>query len=66
MPNASQVVVRDGIVHLWGVYEAPEERQARIVAAENVPGVREVKDHMEHWTTPDPFDRPNWPNPAPP
>jgi len=65
-PAASQVTVRDGVVHLWGVYGAEAEHRARIVAAETIPGVREVVDHMEHWSPPDPLDRPNWPSPAPP
>jgi osmotically-inducible protein OsmY len=59
-------VVRDGVVHLWGI--APDEvlRQAIVVAAENVPGVRAVEDHMDHPRTIDPLDRPNWPSPARP
>ena len=40
------VVVRDGRVDLWGSLFGERERQALRVVAENVPGVREVHDHM--------------------
>jgi CBS domain-containing protein len=40
------VIVRDGVVELWGTITDERERQAMIVAAENVPGVRSVKDHL--------------------
>ena len=40
------VVVRDGIVELWGVVIDERQREALKVAAENIPGVRAVKDHM--------------------
>ncbi len=65
-PSAVNAVVRDGVVHLWGI--APDEvlRQAIVVAAENVPGVRAVEDHMDRPRTIDPLDRPNWPSPARP
>jgi CBS domain-containing protein len=43
--SASNVVVANGIVHYWGLLESEEERKAARVAAENVPGVRQVKDH---------------------
>ncbi|MDE0852869.1 MAG: CBS domain-containing protein [Nevskia sp.] len=39
------IVVRDGVVHLWGYVLSEQERRALRVAAENVPGVRAVKDH---------------------
>jgi CBS domain-containing protein len=42
----SNVVVRGGVVELWGVITDERERQARIVAAENVPGVKAVHDHL--------------------
>jgi CBS domain-containing protein len=42
----SNVVVRDGVVELWGVITDERERQARVVAAENVPGVKAVHDHL--------------------
>lgn len=42
---AANVIVTDGIVHLWGTLESEDERQAARVAAENIPGVRGVEDH---------------------
>jgi osmotically-inducible protein OsmY len=38
--------VRDGVVELWGAITDERERQALIVAAENVPGVKAVRDHL--------------------
>jgi CBS domain-containing protein len=40
------VIVRDGVVELWGTITDERERQAMIVVAENVPGVTTVKDHL--------------------
>ncbi len=40
------VIVTDGIVHLWGIAESEDNRRALRVAAENVPGVRGVEDHL--------------------
>jgi osmotically-inducible protein OsmY len=40
------VVVTDGIVHLWGFVRSEEERHAIMVAAENVPGAKGVRDHL--------------------
>jgi CBS-domain-containing membrane protein len=45
-PIALTVTVRDGIVHLGGVISEEHSRQAAIVAAENVSGVRKVHDHL--------------------
>lgn len=45
-PFGLGVVVRDGIVHLSGVITDERSRQATIVAAENVTGVRKVHDHL--------------------
>ncbi len=42
----SNVVVHNGVVDLWGVITDERERQARIVAAENAPGVTAVHDHL--------------------
>jgi CBS domain-containing protein len=39
-------IVRNGIVELWGTIIDERERRALIVAAENVRGVKEVKDHV--------------------
>ncbi len=40
------VVVSDGVVHLWGVIDSDEQRQALRVAAENIPGVTAVEEHL--------------------
>jgi CBS domain-containing protein len=45
-PVGLQVVVRNGVVHLHGIIVNDSSRQAAIVAAENVAGVREVHDHL--------------------
>ena len=45
------VIVRDGIVELWGTILDERKRQALRVAAENVPGARQVKDHLV-WVEP--------------
>ena len=42
----ANVVVHDGVVELWGVIVDERQREALKVAAENVPGVKEVKDHL--------------------
>ena len=38
--------MRDGIVHLSGVITEERARQAAVVAAENVEGVKTVHDHL--------------------
>ena len=40
------VVVRDGVVELWGAVIDDRQREALKVAAENIPGVKAVKDHL--------------------
>ena len=45
-PFGLSVVVRDGIVQLSGVITEERSRQAAIVAAENVTGVKKVHDHL--------------------
>ena len=40
------VIVKDGVVDLWGTISDERERQALVVAAENIPGVKEVRDHL--------------------
>jgi len=45
------VVVRDGVVELWGAVTDERERQALLVAAENIPGVKGVRDHLA-WIEP--------------
>ncbi len=42
----TNVVVSSGVVHLWGFAQSDEVRKAYRVAAENVAGVKSVKNHM--------------------
>jgi CBS domain-containing protein len=41
------VTVTDGVVDLWGLVESDKERQAIKVAAEAIPGVATVNDHLK-------------------
>jgi CBS domain-containing protein len=44
---AADIIVRDRVVHMWVSDDRPpEERQALRVAAENIPGVRGVEEHL--------------------
>ena len=45
-PFGLSVIVRDGIVHLSGVITEERARQAAVVAAEDVEGVKKVHDHL--------------------
>jgi len=45
------VVVKDGIAEIWGTIMDERERQGCIVAVENVPGVKQVHDHLV-WVEP--------------
>jgi CBS domain-containing protein len=47
----TNVVVHDGVVELWGVIADERQREALRVAAENIAGVKAVKDHMV-WVEP--------------
>jgi CBS domain-containing protein len=40
------VIVHDGVVELWGMIIDERQRDALKVAAENIPGVKAVKDHL--------------------
>jgi CBS domain-containing protein len=40
------VIVRDGVIELWGTVDSQDEKDALRVAAELVPGVRSVADHI--------------------
>jgi CBS domain-containing protein len=42
----ANVVVRNGVVELWGTMTDDRQRQALIVASENIPGVKAVRDHL--------------------
>ena len=41
------IVVTDGVVHLWGVFHSLESVEAVRVAAQSIPGVKRVEDHTE-------------------
>jgi CBS domain-containing protein len=59
------VLVEEGVVHLWG--SIPEAvHRALVVAITEVPGVRDVRDHLSPWHAPDPMDRPHWQDPVGP
>ena len=45
------VIVKDGVVSLWGSITDEREREALHVLAENTPGVKEVRDHLV-WVEP--------------
>jgi hypothetical protein len=45
------VTAKDGVVDLWGVVLADNQRKAAVVAAENVPGVKSVRSHLA-WVEP--------------
>lgn len=47
----TNVVVRDGVLELWGVIVDERQRAALKVVAENIPGVKAVKDHLV-WVEP--------------
>ena len=40
------VVVREGVVELWGAVIDDRQREALKIAAETIPGVKAVKDHL--------------------
>ena len=40
------VLVQNGIVAIWGMVSTDDERRALRIAAENVPGVKGVEDHL--------------------
>jgi CBS domain-containing protein len=52
-PCRFNVIVRNGIVHLSGIITDERCRQAAIVAAENVPGVRQVHDELCSYPPPE-------------
>ncbi len=40
------IIVADGLVHIWGLVSSPEEHNAQLALAEDVPGVKGVLDEM--------------------
>jgi CBS domain-containing protein len=51
-PAAINVVVHNGVVHLWGTVFSAGERKALSVLAERVAGVKTVQDHTEYYAPP--------------
>ena len=49
--NLPDIVVRNGVVNLWGTLFDERQRDAIRVAAENTPGVKAVEDHLV-WVEP--------------
>lgn len=47
-PHKLNITVAGGVVDLWGAIESEEEREALRVAAESIPGVLAVQDHLFH------------------
>lgn len=45
-PSGANFIVQNGEVHLWGLISSETERQAMVLAAESVPGVKRVEDHL--------------------
>ncbi|WP_322012200.1 CBS domain-containing protein [Paraburkholderia sp. J12] len=48
--SMQNVVVKDGVVHLWGLVNSEEERKAIRVCAERVAGVKGIEDHLGYPT----------------
>ena len=44
--SPANITVKDGVVHLWSSYFSEQEKRALVVAAETIPRVRRVEDHM--------------------
>jgi CBS domain-containing protein len=49
--NMLDIVVRDGVAHLWGVVLDERQREAIHVVAENTSGVKGIEDHLV-WVEP--------------
>ena len=47
-PWPVNIIVNAGVVHLWGFVGGEATSKAYRVAAENVPGVRKVENHLRH------------------
>jgi CBS-domain-containing membrane protein len=44
--SPANVMVKDGVVHLWSSYLSERERHALVLLAQSTPGVRRVEDHQ--------------------
>jgi CBS domain-containing protein len=42
--GSRNVIVRNGVVHLWGLISSDDERKALLALAEEIPGVKQVMD----------------------
>ena len=42
--DSRNIIVKDGVVHVWGLVNSPEEQKALMTLAEEVPGVKRVSD----------------------
>ena len=42
--GSRNVIVRDGVVHLWGLVGSPAEHEALLALAQEVPGVKRIAD----------------------
>ena len=40
------VIVADGVVHLWGVVDSKDQHKALLVATEEIAGVKGIEDHL--------------------
>jgi CBS domain-containing protein len=52
-PCRLNVTVRDGVASLHGIVRKESARKAAVIAAENVPGVRRVRDHLSLYPLPE-------------
>ncbi len=66
LPAEGNIIVEDGVVNLHGLVRSPQVRKAMVVAAENIPGVRRVADHMRDRTESDALAWGGWPEPPRP
>jgi len=41
------VLVKDGVVHLWGLANSPEQKKALRVAVEGIPEVASIENHLQ-------------------
>jgi CBS domain-containing protein len=41
------VLVKDGVVHLWGLANSPEQKTALQVAVEEIPDVASIQNHLQ-------------------
>jgi osmotically-inducible protein OsmY len=54
-PNDANATVKDGVVYLWGFINSENERQAMLIAARGIPGVKGVEDRMAYPPVHPPF-----------